>query len=152
MTNVRAFWIACLTGLSTCAIADDDWIRLANPELNNKFVAQLQRQGIAARLEGGGKIFYPASKQDAVTWLAKEFISNDLPSQRSISFGNPSTGNAFIAKLEDLGVPYVVKRRYGAQWVVWEPGHEEAVASARAAADSEAEKQREAWLNGRGKL
>ena len=152
MKNVRAFWITCLAVLSTCAVAADEWIRLVHPELNSQFVAQLQSQGIAARLVDDGKIFYPASKQAAVTWLAKEFISNDLPSQRSISFSNPSTSHAFTTKLQELGVPYVVKQRHGAQWVVWESGHEEAVASARAAGEAEAEKQREAWLNGRGKL
>jgi hypothetical protein len=74
-----------------------------------------------------------------------------IPSHRSVFFNNTSTNQAFIKKLEELGVPYVVKQRNGAQWVVWESGHDEAVASARAAGEAEAEKQREAWLNGQSK-
>ncbi len=150
MKSTIAIILLALVSFTVCA--GELWILLESQELNNQFAKHLKEQGVNVRLGEGGKIFYSINQRNKVNRLAKEFIGNDIPSDRATTFTNPEAKNIFISKLKELGVPYVIKVRNGADWVVWADGYIKEVLIARKAIELFNNKEREAWLNGRGKL
>ncbi len=144
--------IVLLTLVSVTAYAGELWILLESPELNNQFIANLKEQGVGVRLGKDRKIYYSINQRDKVKQLANELIVNDLPSGRATTFTNPEAKKIFASKLKELGVPYVIKVRNGADWVVWADGYNKEVLIAREALELFNKKERETWLNGRGKL
>jgi len=112
------------------AHTEEAYIELGEAELRGDFSELLKGRGIDYRIDENGRFFYDIMDTSVFTGAYKDLHMADIPTGRSINYPDESVHAEFIKELDKTNVPYVVKKRKGILWVVWEDGYNEQVSVA----------------------